>query len=253
VVGVAERRILGLEALVRWDHPVLGTVPPDEFISLAEDDGLIVALQRWVLRRATTDAEALRVQGWELQIGVNVSVRHLQAGCLAPDVALALAESGLPPRHLVLEITESVMLDAEDRLESDLATLKAMGCVLSVDDFGRGYSSLAYLARLPVDILKMDREFFADVERDGRAAALVGSIVQLGRALGMDVVAEGVETVGQLTALRGMACRYVQGWLFGRPMPLAELRAALETFDPTVLDEAGLEMDAGVHLVGHDG
>jgi diguanylate cyclase (GGDEF)-like protein/PAS domain S-box-containing protein len=254
IVGVAERRVLGLEALVRWDHPVLGTVPPDEFISLAEDDGLIVALQRWVLRRATTDAAELRAAGWELQLGVNVSVRHLQAGCLAPDVAAALAESGLPPERLVLEITESVMLDAEDRLESDLATLKGMGCVLSVDDFGRGYSSLAYLARLPVDVLKLDREFFADIERDERAAALVASIVELGRTLGMDVVAEGVETVGQLTALRGMACRYVQGWLFGRPMEAGDLLDFLDAFDPSVLDALDpTNLDTSVHTVGRVG
>jgi diguanylate cyclase (GGDEF)-like protein/PAS domain S-box-containing protein len=254
VVDVVERRILGLEALVRWDHPVLGTVPPDEFISLAEDDGLIVALQRWVLQEATTDAAALLAAGWDVQMGVNVSVRHLQAGCLAPDVATALAESGLPPHKLILEITESVMLDAEDRLESDLATLKGMGCVLSVDDFGRGYSSLAYLARLPVDILKLDREFFADVERDERAAALVSAIVELGRGLGMDVVAEGVETAGQLTALRGMHCRYVQGWLFGRPVPLPQLVRQLETFDPDVLDTTPVsEMDTRVHTVGQAG
>jgi diguanylate cyclase (GGDEF)-like protein/PAS domain S-box-containing protein len=254
IVGVIERRVLGLEALVRWDHPVLGTVPPDEFISLAEDDGLIVTLQRWVLGRATRDAAELRVAGWELQLGVNVSVRHLQAGCLPPDVADALAGSGLPPERLVLEITESVMLDAEDRLENDLATLKGMGCVLSIDDFGRGYSSLAYLARLPVDILKMDREFFADIERDERAAALVASIVELGRTLGMDVVAEGVETAGQLNALRGMACRYVQGWLFGRPMEAADLRAFLETFDPSVLDVTDpTNLDTGVHTVGRAG
>jgi diguanylate cyclase (GGDEF)-like protein/PAS domain S-box-containing protein len=254
VVGVAERRILGLEALVRWDHPVLGTVPPDEFISLAEDDGLIVALQRWVLREATTDAAALLAAGWDLQMGVNVSVRHLQAGCLAPDVALALAESGLPPHKLVLEITESVMLDTEDRLESDLATLKGMGCVLAVDDFGRGYSSLAYLARLPVDVLKLDREFFADIERDDRAATLVSAIVELGRTLGMDVVAEGVETAGQLAALRSMQCHYIQGWLFGRPMPLAELVLLLETFDPGLLDATPVsKMDTRVHTVGQPG
>jgi EAL domain-containing protein (putative c-di-GMP-specific phosphodiesterase class I) len=187
-------------------------------------------------------------------MAVNVSVRHLQAGCLAPDVARALAESGLPPHKLIVEITESVMLDAEDRLESDLATLKAMGCVLAVDDFGRGYSSLAYLARLPVDILKLDREFFAEIERDERAAALVSAIVELGHTLGMDVVAEGVETTGQLVALRGMQCRYVQGWLFGRPMPLTELRLLLEDFDPALLDEPPVsEMDMRVHTVGHAG
>jgi diguanylate cyclase (GGDEF)-like protein/PAS domain S-box-containing protein len=254
VVGLVERRILGLEALVRWDHPVLGTVPPDEFISLAEDDGLIVALQRWVLHQATADAAAMLASGWDVQMGVNVSVRHLQAGCLAPDVAFALAESGLPPDKLILEITESVMLDAEDRLESDLAALKGMGCVLAVDDFGRGYSSLAYLARLPVDILKLDREFFAEIERDERAAALVSAIIELGRSLGMNVVAEGVETAGQLTALQAMDCRFVQGWVFGRAMPLAELRLALEDFDPVVLDDVSTpEMDTRVHTVGQAG
>ena len=250
VVGVTERRIVGLEALVRWDHPLLGIVSPDEFISLAEDDGLIVTLQRWVLQQATTDAAALLAAGWEVQIGVNVSVRHLQAGCLAPDVARALAESGLPPSKLVLEITESVMLDAEDRLEGDLATLHGMGCVLAVDDFGRGYSSLVYLARLPVDILKLDREFIADIERDERGAALVSSVIDMGHRLGMDVVAEGVETVGQMAILEQMRCAFLQGWLFGRPVDLAELIEALGAFDPAVLDDdPAANVDSGVHRV----
>jgi diguanylate cyclase (GGDEF)-like protein/PAS domain S-box-containing protein len=253
VVGTAERRVLGLEALVRWEHPVLGTVPPDEFIGLAEDDGLIVPLQRWVLGRALADAAVLLAEGWDVQMAINVSVRHLQAGCLAPDVAQALATTGVPPGKLVLEITESVMLDGRDRLESDLGSLRDMGCVIALDDFGRGYSSLAYLARLPVDILKMDGEFVADIERDRRAAALVASVVQLGRTLGMDVVAEGVETVGQMGALRDMGCAYLQGWLFGHPMPLEEIRGLMGGFDPAVLDGGAAEMDAGVHLVGLDG
>ena len=251
VVGIAERRVLGLEALVRWDHPVLGTVPPDEFIALAEDDGLIVRLQQWVLRRATRDFGALIAGGRDLKLGVNVSVRHLQAGCLAPDVAQALAEAAVPPQRLMIEVTESIMLDAEDRLESDLAILQDMGCVISVDDFGRGYSSLAYLARLPVDVLKMDREFIADIETDRRGAALVAAVVELGRTLGMDVVAEGVETAGQLDALRGMGCRFIQGWLVGRPMEAGELPAFLDGFDPTVLDPVfDAKMDMGVHMVG---
>ncbi len=251
VVGIAERRVLGLEALVRWDHPVLGTVPPDEFIALAEDDGLIVRLQQWVLRRATRDFGALIADGRDLKLGVNVSVRHLQAGCLAPDVAQALAEAAVPPQRLMIEVTESIMLDAEDRLESDLAILQDMGCVISVDDFGRGYSSLAYLARLPVDVLKMDREFIADIETDRRGAALVAAVVELGRTLGMDVVAEGVETAGQLDALRGMGCRFIQGWLVGRPMEAGELPSFLDGFDPTVLDpRVDAKMDMEVHMVG---
>jgi diguanylate cyclase (GGDEF)-like protein/PAS domain S-box-containing protein len=251
VAGIAEQRVLGLEALVRWDHPVLGTVPPDEFIALAEDDGLIVPLQQWVLRRATADFGRLIAEDRDLKLGVNISVRHLQAGCLAPDVAQALADSAVPPQRLMIEVTESIMLDAEDRLESDLAILHDMGCVISVDDFGRGYSSLAYLARLPVDVLKMDREFVAGIESDRRGAALVAAVVELGRTLGMDVVAEGVETAGQLDALRGMGCRFVQGWLVGRPMGAEELPAFLDGFDATVLDPAiDAIMDTGVHMVG---
>lgn len=252
VAGVEERRILGLEALVRWDHPVLGTVPPDEFIALAEGDGLIVPLQQWVLKRATADFAGLVADGRDLKLGVNVSVRHLQAGCLAPDVAQALADSGLAPDRLMIEVTESVLLDAEDRLESDLATLREMGCIISLDDFGRGYSSLAYLARLPVDVLKMDREFIGDIEGDPRGAALVAAVVDLGRTLGMDVVAEGVETLGQLHALQEMRCRYVQGWLLGRPMDLADLRPFLDAFDPGLFDTTP-EMDTDVHLVGQAG
>ncbi|MBW8768050.1 MAG: EAL domain-containing protein [Geodermatophilales bacterium] len=253
VAGIAERRVLGVEALVRWEHPLLGTVPPDEFIGLAEEDGLIVPLQRWVLETAARDLAGLLAEGRDLQLGVNVSVRHLQAGCLAPDVASALAGAGVSPRRLMIEITESVMLDAEARVASDLATLREMGCIISLDDFGRGWSSLAYLARLPVDVLKMDREFVAGIEGDRRGAALVASVIQLGRTLGMDVVAEGVETPGQLHALRDMGCRFVQGYLLGRPVPLAQLRGALAAFDPAVLGDGASDMDAAVHLVGRQG
>jgi EAL domain-containing protein (putative c-di-GMP-specific phosphodiesterase class I) len=154
----------------------------------------------------------------------------------------------------VLEITESVLLDAEDRLESDLATLQEMGCVISLDDFGRGYSSLAYLARLPVDILKMDREFIADIETDRRGAALVASVIELGRTLEMDVLAEGVESAGQLAALRSMGIRFVQGYLLGRPVQLTELFELLAAFDADVLDgDDAHDMDSGVHLVGQGG
>ncbi|CCG04683.1 putative bifunctional diguanylate cyclase/phosphodiesterase [Blastococcus saxobsidens] len=249
VVGVHDRRVLGLEALVRWEHPLLGTVSPDEFIHLAEEDGLIVPLQRWVLEVATRQAAVLMADGWDVQMGVNVSVRHLQAGCLAPDVAAALAAAHLPPGKLMLELTESVLLDAEGGLVSDLETLRGMGVVLSLDDFGRGWSSLAYLARLPVQVLKMDREFVAGIETGPRGRALVASVVELGRTLGMDVVAEGVETEEQVAELRAMDCRYLQGYLFGRPMPFADLRALLDTFDPTVLDGGAADLDSGVHMV----
>ncbi|HYH25387.1 MAG TPA: EAL domain-containing protein [Blastococcus sp.] len=248
VVGVHDRRVLGLEALVRWEHPLLGTVPPDEFIHLAEEDGLIVPLQRWVLQVATRQAAVLLADGWDIQMGVNVSVRHLQAGCLAPDVAAALAAAQLPPGKLILELTESVLLDASELL-TDLEALRGMGVFLSLDDFGRGWSSLAYLARLPVRILKMDREFVAGIEDGPRGRALVAGVVELGRSLGMDVVAEGVETEGQVAHLRAMDCQYMQGYLFGRPMPFADLRALLDSFDPAVLDGDQDDLDADVHMV----
>ncbi|MCF6505900.1 EAL domain-containing protein [Blastococcus sp. MG754426] len=256
VVGVHDRRVLGLEALVRWEHPLLGTVPPDEFIPLAEEDGLIVPLQRWVLRVATEHAAVLLADGWDVQTGVNVSPRHLQAGCLAPDVAAALTAARLPAGKLILEITESVLLDAHEGALGDLRTLRGMGVVLSLDDFGRGWSSLAYLARLPVQILKMDREFVAGIDTDPRGRALVAGVVELGRALGMDVVAEGVETEAQLAELQAMDCRYLQGYLFARPMPFGELRALLAGFDESVLDVTAPDtskMESGVHVVGRDG
>jgi len=228
-------------------------VPPDEFIPVAEDDGLIVPLQRFVLRTALTELAGLLAEGRDLQLGVNISVRHVQAGCLVPDVAAALAATGVPPGRLVLEITESVLLDGEDRLHSDLAQLREMGCVLALDDFGKGYSSLGYLARLPVAILKMDRGFVAGIETDARAAALVASIVGLGRTLGMDVVAEGVETQGELTALAGMGCRFLQGFLLGRPVPPAQLRAVLDGFDPGLFERDPSDLDLGVHIVGQPG
>ncbi len=259
VVGWAEQRVLGVEALVRWDHPLLGTVPPDEFIGLAEDDGLIVPLQRWVLETTTADHARLLADGRDLQLGVNISVRHLQAGCLAPDVARALGRSGLPARRLMIELTETVLMDDGDRLRADLTTLADLGCVISLDDFGRGYSSLAYLARLPVDVLKMDRGFVSGIEDDPRGAALVGSVIDLGRTLGMDVVAEGVETPGQLRTLVAHGCRYLQGYLLGRPVPAAELAALVDDIDREL--RAGRlgtaapshEKDAGVHMLGRDG
>ncbi|SET63762.1 putative bifunctional diguanylate cyclase/phosphodiesterase [Geodermatophilus poikilotrophus] len=237
VVGLEEGRVLGLEALVRWRHPDLGDVPPEEFVGVAEDEGLIVPLQRWVLAAATAALAPLLAEGHDLQLGVNVSVRHLQAGCLAADVTRALAASGVPASRLMLEITESVLVDAEDRVERELAALREAGCMISIDDFGTGHSTLARLARLPVDVLKMDRDFVAHIEDDPRTAAVVASVVELGRTLGLDVVAEGVETPGQLAVLRGLGCRFLQGYLLGRPVPAAELPAVLAAPRAGVLDD----------------
>jgi diguanylate cyclase (GGDEF)-like protein len=235
IVGVLERRVTGVEALVRWDHPVLGPVSPEEFIGLAEDDGLIVPLQRWVLDTATAEHARLVAGGRDIRLGVNISVRHLQARCLVEDVTRALERSGLPARLLTIEVTESVLMDDDERLLAELAELSALGCGVSLDDFGKGYSSLAYLARLPVDVLKLDRGFVSGIDTDPRGAALVGSVVDLGRTLGMDVVAEGVETAEQRDVLVGLGCRQLQGWLTGRPVSAADLAAVVDGFDPGLL------------------
>jgi diguanylate cyclase (GGDEF)-like protein/PAS domain S-box-containing protein len=236
IIGTAERRVLGIEALLRWRHPVLGDVSPDEFIPLAEDDGLIVPLQRWVLGQATAVLADLLADGRDLRLGVNISVRHLQAGCLVPDVTAALRGAGVPAERLMLEVTESLFINDRDRAVGDLQALHDLGCRIALDDFGRGYSTFAYLARLPVDVLKMDREFLALIEHDERSAALVQSVIELGRRLGIDVTAEGVETPGELAALRNLGCRYVQGFLLGRPAEVADLAAVVDGFDGGLFD-----------------
>jgi diguanylate cyclase (GGDEF)-like protein/PAS domain S-box-containing protein len=237
VAGTVERRVLGVEALARWDHPELGPVPPEEFIGLAEEDGLIVPLQRWVLEQATAAHAQLVAGGRDVKLGVNISVRHLQARCLVEDVTRALQRSGLPARMLMIEVTESVLMDDDERLLAELAELSALGCIVSLDDFGKGWSSLAYLARLPVQVLKMDRGFVSGIETDPRGAALVGSVVDLGRTLGMDVVAEGVETRAQAEVLSRLGCRFLQGWLVGRPVSAADLPAVVDGFDPALLPD----------------
>ena len=236
VVGVVERRVLGLEALVRWEHPELGAVSPEEFVGLAEEDGLIVRLQRWVIRTATAEHARLIAGGRDLRLAVNVSALHVQARCLVEDIASALADAGLPADRLMIELTESVFTDDAELLRSTLAELSELGCVISLDDFGRGASSLTQLARLPVDVLKMDRGFVTGIDSDARRAALVAGVVDLGHTLGMDIVAEGVETPAQLAALSSLGCRFLQGWLLGRPVAGPAVAAAVDGFDPAVLD-----------------
>ncbi|WP_139220459.1 putative bifunctional diguanylate cyclase/phosphodiesterase [Trujillonella endophytica] len=252
VVGLEGRRILGLEALVRWDHPELGAVSPEEFVGLAEEEGLIVPLQRWVLRTATAEHARLVAGGRDLRMAVNVSVLHVQARCLVEDVADALERAGLPADRLMIELTESVFADDAELLRSTLSDLSDLGCVVALDDFGRGASSLTQLAGLPVDVLKMDRGFVTGIESDGRRAALVAAVVDLGRTLGMDVVAEGVETPAQLAALTALGCDFVQGWLLGRPVAGTLVAGVVDGFDPTVLDGAAPDGGTAGADVSHD-
>jgi diguanylate cyclase (GGDEF)-like protein/PAS domain S-box-containing protein len=217
--------ITGFEALVRWQHPTLGMIPPLEFIGVAESTGLIVPLGRWVLTEACRQAVEW---GRPLKMAVNVSVRQFDAGDLARTVAEVLAFTGLPAGRLCLEMTESVLLTDTDENLARIVSLKALGVQLAMDDFGTGYSSLAYLRRFPMDVLKIDRSFVDRLGGEDADEALVRTIVRMGRNLGMSLVAEGIETPVQLALLQGMGCDYAQGFLLSRPLPAEAASRALE-------------------------
>jgi len=217
VVRLHEHHILGVEALLRWNHPTRGTIPPLQFIPLAEETGLIVQMGRWVLETACREGVRLQKEfrrDEPLAMSVNLSVRQLQSDSIVVDVRRALQESGLDPSSLVLEITESVMMADTDFAVQRLLDLKNLGIRLAMDDFGTGYSSLSYLSRFPVDILKMDRSFVGS----GENVALTSAIIALGASLDLDVVAEGIEFPEQEDSLHGLGCEIGQGFLFARPM-----------------------------------
>lgn len=208
------RTLRGAEALVRWNHPERGRVGPGEFIPLAERSGLIVPLGDWVLRTACRAAA-----GWPgLGVSVNVSPLQLRAGSLVGLVEATLADSGLAPHRLEIEITEGVLLEDAERARTALGALKALGVRISMDDFGTGYSSLSSLRTFPFDIIKIDRSFVADMDGRPGGRAVIQAILRLGQALGLSVTAEGVETAAQLSMLAAEGCQEVQGFLLGRPM-----------------------------------
>lgn len=229
IVDAGSGRIVGAELLLRW-FPQQGEVSPAEFIPIAESSGSIVAIGAWVFRQA-----CLSERDWHGRWGkaapyvsVNVSVRQLDDPALADSFAAILQETGADPRRLLLEITESVLMDDIDAKLRVLARFNAMGLRLAMDDFGTGYSSLGQLARLPVDVLKIDRSFIKDIGESGESRAVVAAVIGLGRALGLKLVAEGVETAAQQLELCGYGCDLIQGYYFYRPMPAAELVVAMQ-------------------------
>ncbi len=235
VVRLSHGSDYGVEALLRWHHPTRGLVAPGQFIPLAEETGLIVPIGRWVLRQACTKgAELQELLPHKLRISVNLSVKQLQADSIIEEVREALAETGLEPSSLVLEVTETVMLADADMAVQRLHALKDLGVLIAMDDFGTGYSSLSYLSRLPVDILKMDRSFLGGgIDDRGLAAA----IMAIGERLGLEVVAEGIERLDQIDSLQSLGFELGQGFLFGRPMPSAQLDEHLERpFEQRPLD-----------------
>jgi diguanylate cyclase (GGDEF)-like protein/PAS domain S-box-containing protein len=217
-----EGEIVGFEALARWQHPTRGAVPPGTFIPLAEESGLIVPISEWILRTACREAAA-----WPrpLQIAVNLSPVQFRHGDVAGLVHTVLLETGLSPDRLELEVTEGVLIDDFSRAVSILRRLKSLGVRIAMDDFGTAYSSLSYLQSFPFDKIKIDQAFISNVERNRQSAAIARAVIALARVLGLPVLAEGVETKEQLAFLAREGCDEVQGYLIGRPRPIAEYAA----------------------------
>ncbi|MDB5928408.1 MAG: hypothetical protein JWR60_115, partial [Polaromonas sp.] len=222
-------RITGVEALLRWQHPVRGLVKPADFIPLAEDTGLILPLGQWALAAACDQLAAWAdspVAG-DLSIAVNVSVRQFRHPDFVDMVMAELRRTQVKPQRLKLELTESLLADGIEVTLARMGTLKALGVTLALDDFGMGYSSLSVLKRLPLDQLKIDRSFVAEVLTDRADAAISRTIITLAHNLNLQVVAEGVETQAQLEFLIAEGCDQFQGYLFARPLPIAQLEAHL--------------------------
>ncbi|MGA2011542.1 MAG: bifunctional diguanylate cyclase/phosphodiesterase [Solirubrobacteraceae bacterium] len=227
-------RPTGVEALLRWRHPERGIVAPDLFIPIAERGGLIVAVGRWVLERACRQAADWHARGHELSIAVNVSGRQLDHDRLVDDVRAALATSGLRPSHLTLEITETALMRDPDATARRLSALKQLGVRIAIDDFGTGYSSLAYLRQFPVDTLKIDRSFVQATGGSPESVALIHTLIDLGKALNLETVGEGIEDRDQLELLQRAGCDSGQGFLFTRPLEIEALSAFLDARAATV-------------------
>ncbi|MCP5374401.1 MAG: EAL domain-containing protein, partial [Hyphomicrobiales bacterium] len=220
VVDIRTRTPVGAEVLLRWVDDELGSVSPERFIPVAEGSGLIIPIGEWVLRRACREAARLGEKtGRPLRMAVNVSSRQFRGTNLAETVAAALDDAGLPADRLELEITESLLIEEESEAATGLMKLRELGVRLSIDDFGTGYSALGYLKRFPVDTLKIDRSFINEVTRNREDATLTRAAIAMAHSLGMEVIAEGVETEEQLDFLKALGCEYAQGYLFGKPLP----------------------------------
>jgi diguanylate cyclase (GGDEF)-like protein/PAS domain S-box-containing protein len=241
IFDVASGRIAGYEALLRWEHGARGSVSPATFIPAAEESGLIIPLGRWVLNRACSDAMSLPADeplAPPRSVSVNISARQLARVEIVDEVRDALHSSGLHPHRLVLEITESVMINDLERATERLGALRELGVQIAVDDFGTGYSSLSYLSQLPIDILKIDKRFIDSVDADDKDGRLTTAIIGLARVLELRCVAEGVERHAQLERLKDLGCDYAQGFLLARPMNADALRELLTTPKPTLLAAA---------------
>jgi diguanylate cyclase (GGDEF)-like protein/PAS domain S-box-containing protein len=228
-VDIASGRMCSVEALVRWQHPVRGLVPPGEFIPLAEDRGLIVPIGRWVIQAACRQIRDWRVAGLvPPPVAINLSARQFAGDSLVDDLLSAMAHYGVAPSELQVELTESVLMTEPERASEVLQRLSTMGVHIAIDDFGTGYSSLSYLKRFPARTVKIDRAFIDGLPNDGNDAAITQAVIAMAHSLGLSVVAEGVESAEQLAMLRKLGCDEAQGYLLGRPMPAEQLCERIE-------------------------
>ena len=233
-VSAATRRVVGIEALLRWNHPEHGLLPPGQFVPLLEESGQIVAVGAWVIRTACRQNKAWQDEGLPaMRVSVNISARQFKSESLDETIRDALGASGLAPEWLEIELTESMLVDSTEHAISVMARLKAIGVAISIDDFGTGYSSLGYLKRFPIDSLKIDRSFVQDLRTSATDAAIVDAISALAHSLGLGLVAEGVEEVGQADFLRARYCTELQGYYFSRPVPADAVAEAVRRLAPS--------------------
>ena len=238
-ISLSDGMLVGVEALVRWQHPQRGLLSPQHFVTIAEECGLIQPLGRWVLRHACEQAQAWNRGGWPpITMAVNTSPLEFCASGFLPYLRQTLAETGLRPSGLELELTERVLIDDGDHAQTVLAQLRALGVSISLDDFGTGYSSLSYLTHFHLNTLKIDRAFVMDIEHSERSNSLVQAIIAMGHSLGLQLVAEGVETAGQARILEQMGCHYLQGYHISRPA-LPDDMLAFADQRPAGVDHAG--------------
>jgi diguanylate cyclase (GGDEF)-like protein len=230
--ALSDKRPTGLEALVRWEHPERGLLEPDEFIPLAEETDVIAEIGSWVLQRACSQAASWRAAGYDIGMAVNVSACQLDGDQLLADVEAALADSGLDPDALTIEITETTLMRNVEQTAHRLAAIKELGVRIAVDDFGTGYSSLAHLQRFPVDALKIDRSFITGLSRNKEGQKLIQALVQLGKALSIETFAEGIEQAQQLSWLEREQCDSGQGFFFAHPMDVVATEAFMQAHGP---------------------